>query len=638
MGNLIHLRYLVLYRITKLSREDLKAIFQLYHLQTLSLSYCNIEEIPKEIGNLIHLRFLDLSWNQSLKELPMEIGNLIQLRHLDLSQNQSLKELPMEIGNLIQLRHLDLSWNKLLKELPMEIGNLIQLRHLDLSRNDLLKEIPMEIGNLIQLRHLDLSGNELLKELPMEIGNLIQLRHLDLSWNKLLKELPMEIGNLIQLRHLDLSQNQSLKELPMEIGNLIQLRHLDLSWNKLLKELPMEIGNLIQLRHLDLSGNELLKELPMEIGNLIHLRFLDLSQNQLLKELPMEIGNLIQLRHLDLSRNELLKELPMEIGNLIQLRHLYLSWNKSLKELPECICDLQELQTLDNEGCESLCRIPERLVPILREFPGGIGGSKMELLKNMKHVNGKLRLRMKLDDDGDLNEVVEDSRRADLRNEINITDFELSFIDKMGEEGSSSLSWVWMDVMDALEPHPNLNDLKITGYGGSKLPRWMVSPLNQLRKLTLRNCKHLTSLPAFGKLPCLEDISLLDMEALEIVGRDFLGITRGGGGGCDTIIAFPKLKKLNLRRCSNWKEWEDITEEEEEECAASSIMPCLTQLRVRSCNGLRMLPHRLLRKVSSLKTVNISFSTELKQRYRDKDGSDWKSISVNNPALHLIML
>ncbi|KAL8522065.1 hypothetical protein ACS0TY_012281 [Phlomoides rotata] len=153
----------------------------------------------------------------------------------------------------------------------------------------------------------------------------------------------------------------------------------------------------------------------------------------------------------------------MEIGNLIQLRHLHLKWNKSMKELPECICDLQELQTLDNVGCESLCRIPERLVPILREFPGGIGGIKMGLLKNMKHVNGKLRLRMKLDDDGDLNEVVEDSRRADLRNEINITDFELSFIDKMGEEGSSSLSWVWMDVMDALEPHPNVNNLEIRG-------------------------------------------------------------------------------------------------------------------------------------------------------------------------------
>ncbi|KAL8522066.1 hypothetical protein ACS0TY_012282 [Phlomoides rotata] len=144
----------------------------------------------------------------------------------------------------------------------------------------------------------------------------------------------------------------------------------------------------------------------------------------------------------------------------------------------------------------------------------------------------------------------------------------------------------------------------------------------------------MTSLPAFGKLPCLEDILLMDMKVLEIVGREFLGITRGGG--CDTIIAFPKLKKLYISECSNLKEWEDITVEEEE-CEASSIMPCLTQLSVSSCDGLRMLPHRLLRKVSSLKTVDISYSTELKQRYGDKDGSDWKSISVNNPALHLFI-
>ncbi|KAL8522060.1 hypothetical protein ACS0TY_012276 [Phlomoides rotata] len=424
-----------------------------------------------------------------------------------------------------------------------------------------------------------------------------------------------------------LNERDQYELLPKLCDCLVHLRVLSIYD---CESIPQGMESLIHLRCLVLNGiTKLSREDLKAIFQLYHLQTLSLSSCNI-EEIPKEIGNLIHLRFLDLSWNELLKELPMEIGNLIQLRHLDLKWNASLKELPECICDLQELQTLDNEGCESLCRIPETLVPILREFPGGIGGNKMELLKNMKHVDGKLRLMMKLDDDGDLNEVVEDSRRADLRNEINITDFELSFNDKMGE-----LSWVWMDVMDALEPHPNLNTLTIWCYGGSKLPRWMVSPLNQLRNLSLFNCEHLTSLPAFGKLPCLEDISLLDMKALEIVGRDFLGITRGGGG-CDTIIAFPKLKKLNLRCCSNWKEWEDITVEEEE-CAASSIMPCLTQLTVYSCDGLRMLPHRLLRKVSSLKTVDISYSTELKQRYGDKDGSDWKSISVNNAALHLII-
>ncbi|KAL8461812.1 hypothetical protein ACS0TY_033060 [Phlomoides rotata] len=395
--------------------------------------------------------------------------------------------------------------------------------------------------------------------------------------------------------------------LPKLCDCLVHLRVLSISG---CESIPQGMENLIHLRCLVLCGiTKLSREDLKAIFQLYHLQTLSLSHCNI-EEIPKEIGNLIHLRW-----NPLLQELPMEIGNLIQLRHLDLGRNKSLKELPECICDLQELQTLNNVWCESLCRIPERLVPILSEFPGGIGGNKLELLKNTKHDDGQLRLRMKLDDDdGDLNE--------------------------MGEEGSSSLSWVWMDVMDALEPHPNLNNLTIMDFGGSKLPRWMVSPLNQLRNLTLWNCEHLTSLPAFGKLPCLEVIHLINMTTLEIVGRDFLGITRGGegGGGCDTIIAFPKLKKLDIRFCGNWKVWEDITvEEEEEECAASSIMPCLTQLTVLRCDGLRMLPHRLLRKVSSLKTVDISYSRELQQRYKDKDGSDWKSISVNNLALHLII-
>ncbi|KAL7100044.1 hypothetical protein ACP275_09G124000 [Erythranthe tilingii] len=129
---------------------------------------------------------------------------------------------------------------------------------------------------------------------------------------------------------------------------------------------------------------------------------------------------------------------------------------------------------------------------------------------------------------------------------------------------------------------------------------------------------------------------------LQFIGREFLGIeTRGDqnveASSTETVsintIGFPKLQELAICDCSEWKEWEDITPEED--FVAITLMPCLTKLAIRNCDGLAELPHRLLRKVSSLKVFDISGSTQLQQVYGDKDGEAWKSISHHNPHLHL---
>ncbi|KAL8490692.1 hypothetical protein ACS0TY_022623 [Phlomoides rotata] len=214
-----------------------------------------------------------------------------------------------------------------------------------------------------------------------------------------------------------------------------------------------------------------------------------------LEEIPNEIGNLSHLRHLNLSINRL-KELPTEIGNLKQLRHLNLDDNDDLNELPSEIWKLSFLQTFMLPGF-AIIQIPEALGQI--------------------------------------------------------TGLILIFTDEMGEEGSSR-----MDIIYVLKPHPNLRMLSIWDYKGSKLPLWIVSPANQLRKVELHDCD-LTSLPSFGNLPWLEELSLEGMMALEFVGREFLGITTN-----TNFVAFPKLKELKFSECFKWEEWEDITAEEEE--------------------------------------------------------------------------
>ncbi|KAL8544560.1 hypothetical protein ACS0TY_004946 [Phlomoides rotata] len=417
---------------------------------------------------------------------------------------------------------------------------------------------------------------------------------------------------------------------PNHCDCLIRLRVL--SFKKCgLQSIPQGMENLIHLRWLELDGINKLS--PQDLKIIFQLYFLqtlslrDCNAN----EIPGEIGNLIQLRHLIINENDSLKELPSEIGNLIHLRCLDVRQNGLLQQLPDSICRLHKLQTLNADYCQSL-RLPNGVAQLtglrfVSAMAWGCGWSKLGLLKNLNHLAGVLNLRISLNTDEDFEEVVEDARDAELRNKIHIQKLEILFWDEIDEMEEEESSRVRMDVLDALETHPNLQKLKIVDYKGSKLPNWIVSPLNQLRKVTLSRCNNLTSLLPFGKLPCLEKIHLYEIEWLQFVGREFLGITATTIGGGDTlndqsssntnVVAFPKLKKLKFLSCEEWTEWEDITEEEEE-CAGFQVMPCLTELVINGCESLTALPHRLLRK-TSLKMIDISYSTELQERYANPD-------------------
>ncbi|KAL1538547.1 putative disease resistance protein RGA4 [Salvia divinorum] len=183
----------------------------------------------------------------------------------------------------------------------------------------------------------------------------------------------------------------------------------------------------------------------------------------------------------------------------------------------------------------------------------------------------------------------------------------------------------------ALVPHHKLNRLEIMGYGGSRLPHCMSSPLIFIKEIRLYDLSEVSSLPAMGKLPLLESIRIRNVDQLKLVGHEFLGIESSSD---DDVVAFPKLKELTIKECQKWEEWEDITEEEEES-AAISIMPYLTELTIFECKSLKKLPHRLLRKASSsLRFLTILRSTELIKTYEDdNEGSPWRSISQHNPQL-----
>ncbi|KAL9156948.1 hypothetical protein ABFS82_09G113900 [Erythranthe guttata] len=361
--------------------------------------------------------------------------------------------------------------------------------------------------------------------------------------------------------------------IPKEIEKLIHLRWLDLGSNEFPDEDLKSICKLYSLQFLWVDHCEVL-EIPHEIGNLIHLKHLDLSWNKLQKELPESLCGLIELESLNVYSCGYLIGLPKGIHRLKNLKHLYNDVTRSVREIPQGLAQLTNLVTVSRLYCE------------------GRDGSKLGWLKNLNRLSGSLKLRIEISS-GDPEEeavVVEDAREAELRKKMHIQELQISFCGSIREGRDQS---VWMDIINALEPHPNLKNLCIWDYKGSRLPGWIESPLNQLRSIFLDGCEYISSLPALGKLPCLESFVMQSNCRLQFIGREFLGIeTRGDqnveASSTETVsintIGFPKLQELAICDCSEWKEWEDITREIF--FVAITLMPCLTKLAIRNCDGL----------------------------------------------------
>jgi len=172
-------------------------------------------------------------------------------------------EIPMEIGNLVELRNLILSWSQLSGEIPHSIGDLINLTELKLQYNELSGEIPHSIGDLINLTDLYLRENQLTGAIPLEIWNLINLDRLYLEYNDLNGEIPDSIDNLVYLRYCNLKHNRFSGQIPESIGNFENIIGLSLAHNHFSGMIPESICNLIENSNfIYLYGNYLCPPYP----------------------------------------------------------------------------------------------------------------------------------------------------------------------------------------------------------------------------------------------------------------------------------------------------------------------------------------------------------------------------------------
>ncbi|KAL7204516.1 hypothetical protein ACSBR2_017566 [Camellia fascicularis] len=136
------------------SKVPLDLLPKMKRLRVLSLNRYRIgdELIPKPIGDLKHLRYLNFSYTR-IRTVPESLGTLYNLQTLMLRGCPVLRKLPADMGNLINLRHLDMIDSNSIEEMPRGIGKLTSLQTLSnfIVMKDNNGSRIKELGNLIHL-------------------------------------------------------------------------------------------------------------------------------------------------------------------------------------------------------------------------------------------------------------------------------------------------------------------------------------------------------------------------------------------------------------------------------------------------------------------------------------------------------
>lgn len=371
----------------------------------------------------------------------------------------------------------------------------------------------------------------------------------------------------------------------------------------------------------------------MELGS---LRVLDASFAGI-KQLPHSIGNLKHLRYLNLSRSEI-HTLPNSLCTLWNLQTINLDFCLRLAGLPKNIRYLHNLRHLCLRNCESLSQMPPRMRELshlrtLSMFVVGFNrGNRLEELQCL-NLGGRLEIRH-------LERVKDhmDAKKANLCEKKDLKEVSLSWERNNLSELDNDID---EKVLEELEPHPNLEQLCISGFNGRCFPPWMkCSSLGKVVEIHIKDCRNCRHLPKLGELHHLKRLRLENVGVVYIIEDEIhsgtqvrtlfmalehlylldLPSLRRISKEQESREAFLNLKELCIKQCTSLTppQLSSLTKLENLTCTSSALasLPSqnsLTTLAIEE-NTTTCFPVEVLEKLSNLRSLTISGAREISSR------------------------